>query len=506
MPTLAELLTVRSIDALLDAVVLPAMRGRGLNVTAWGALDPWRILAYFSATLRRGIDEAQATWTAAGFGEYVFGRSEPPGGIDVTSWAPIRARSWYGVEQIAATYTKRRILLTNTSAASYGPLATGKMIIRFTGTGNRYVSDEAATIPASGTVNVIFRSEFPVDTAAGLAYADPSNATITFVTANYPGVTATNPPGTYSDVTQAGYSQGTLTLAGAPTGTHSVAVRIDATGEPGGTATWSTSTDGAAWVSRGNAVSVVNLEGYGANVTLTAAASAPSFLAGSIFYFNWPGTDRTQIGRDVETPYALGTRCYAQWPSLAFVKDPAGNWIPFEPTIPAIQALTLALSDEIKIVIARTSTTISNQIEIRVAGQGALVSAGTLALVALYWSTFNGLSERYNVANPSTVPINLAGATVTASASILSQAQATAQARVNAYLTGVDALNPLPIGNGVAVIDRSYINSLIRSTPGVTHMDDGLTIEGAAADFTIPVDTLCTYAEDVAATLTWIPS
>lgn len=511
MPSLTELLTVPSgaagIDLILNGEVLPAMRGRGLNVTAWSPLDPWRTLSYVVATLRQSVRLAIATFTAAGFGDYVFGRATPPGGLDVTTWAGLRAASWYQVTAIAATYTKRRIRLTNASSGSYGPLVQGSIILRFTATGNRYVQDDDnVTIPGADYVDVVFRSEFVVDTASGRNYADSSDATIQFVTSQFPGVTATNPAPTYSDVAQVGYGLGTLTLGGSPSGSPSVAVRIDSSGQSG-VATWSTSLNGAAYVSHSASASVTNLGGLGIDITLTndGGGSSPSFLAGAYYYFSAPGSDVTVPGRDAETPQQLGARCLAIWPTFAFAKDVDGNWIPFNPTMSAAEALTRFLSDQVAIVLVRTDATVNNKLHILVAGQGALLPSATLALIALYWQTRSGLTDLYDVAAPSTTAIVLADATVTAKASLIAAGKAAAQQRVYAYLTGVDPNNRITIGDGVAVIDRSYLNSLIRTSTGVTHLDDGLTINGVADDFVIPLDNLATYAGDVGTSLTWVP-
>lgn len=511
MPTLDELLNVPTVDAILDGEVLPAMRDRGLSVTAWAPLDPWRILSYVTATLRRLSRITTATRTAAGLGEYVFGRVAPPAGVDVTGWAPIRARSWYGVTQIDARYTKRSFTLTNTSASAYGPLAQGTMIVRIPNSdhpdgGFRYIQDDdAVTIPGSGSVDVVFRSEFPVDTAEGYTYDDPSSSTIEFVTANYPGVTATNPAPTFSDTAQVGSGLGTVTPSGTPgSSSGTIVATITGTGNVGA-GTWSVSLNGGA-PTTGTIGVLANFGGSGVTVTPANGGGSPAFIAGAAYYIAWPGSDVVEAGRDAETAYALGTRCYAVWPSLSFTKDASGNWIPFVPTLSAIEAITRSISDQVAVCLVRTSTTVANQIEIRVAAQGALLPSSTLALIALYWQTFNGLGTRYNVTAPSTVAINLAGATVKATASVLATAQEVAQARVSAYLKGTDPANQISIGDGTAIVDRSYINSLIRSTPGVTYMDDGLTIEGAATDFVIPTDYLCTYAEDIATTLTWIPS
>ncbi len=508
--SLLDLLTVRSVDEILDGETLPAMRGNGLNVTAWAPLDPWRILSYAVSKLRQGVDAGQAAWAAAGFGDYVFGFVGVPGGIDVTSWAGLRAKNWFGVTPIGATYTKRAILLTNTAAGAYGPLAQGRMIVKFPGGGpdDRYIQDDdAVTIPGAGSISAVFRSEFPVDTANGYAYRQtPSTPGIVMVNANFPGVTATNPPATHTDPFESGTGFGTLNITGTPTGSHDFIVRIDSDGLAG-VATWSIKIDAVAYDSQGSALSSgANYGGSGMDIFLNDSTGTHPFVAGDLYYFSTPGTDVTQPGRDAETAQQLGARCYAILPSFGFAKDGAGNWIPFEPTSNAVAAITRSLSDQVAIVLVRNSTTVNDVVKIVIAGQGLLLPTATLSAVQAYWTLFGGSTGIYQVSAPSQLAITLDSATVKARATTIAQSKAAAQKAVAAYLTGVDPKNRLNIGDGVAVIDRSYVMSLIRTAAGVTHLDDGLLINTYATDLTLPLDTLATYAGDVATSLTWIGS
>ena len=383
MSLLTDLLSIPDVDTVMDTEVLPAMRSRGLNVDAWGTFDPWRILAYVTATLRVGARTVQAGFGAAGFGEYAFGNQTPPSGLDVTGWAPLRASSWYGVQQIQATYTQRSIKLANSTGSAYGPLRAGSIILKFTATGNRYIlQDDGITIPANGSLQATFRSEFPVNSAAGLSYGDLPNATIVFVTSQFPGVTATNPSTTFSTVSQAGSGLGTLTLTGTTgDGQHNFAVKITGSGQAG-SATWSVSTDGGAFVNQNNSSSASNVGGLGVNIALTndTGGSSPSFLAGSIYFFATPGTDLVAAGRDVETPQQLGRRCYALWTMLGFPRDKAtGLPLIWQPTAAAVEAILLSLSDQVAVALVQTSTTLNATVNLYVAGQGARLPSAVLA-------------------------------------------------------------------------------------------------------------------------------
>jgi len=506
LPTLDDLLKIPTQDEVLDQEVFPELRTRGARVTDWIVGGVYRTMAYVVALLRLDVRKSIAAFAAAGFEDYVFGLAAAPAGIDVTAWAALVAKQRYGVDRIAATYTNRTIRLTNSTGTPYGPVSAGGIILQFTATGNRYILDGTVTIPASSFVDATFRSEFVVDSAAGRTYNDSASATIVLVTANYPGVTATNPAPTYSSVSQAGAGTGTVTPSGSPSGNHSVAVRIDASGQVTA-ATWSTSLDGAAWVSQGAAGSVTNLGGFGINITLANGASGnPSFIAGTYYYFSTPGSDVTQVGRDQETPTELGARVRGLWPSLAFVKDSAGNWIWTSPTVNAYETLAKSASDQVKIAFAKTDATVNNKVKIYIAAQGDLVPSGVLSTVSAFFNSRSMLTDLPEVLSPTKRTITLAAVTVTVKQGQLATAQGALQTALKNYLGGVDPKVVLGINGRV---DRAYILSLIRNTTGVVKVSDvTLTINGVAADLQLPVTAgafeLAVWTQAVASDFTWV--
>lgn len=503
-PTLDDLLTIPTQDEVLDQEVLPELVKRGVRVTDWAVGGVYRALGYVIAFCRADVRKALAALAAAHFEDYCFGFSTPPGGIDVTGWAPFVAKQRYGLDRIEATYTKRKITLTNASAVPYGPLQAGAIILAFP-SGNRYVLDETTTIPAAGSVQAVFRSEYKTDSAAGLEYStDPAAATINFVTASYPGVTATNPAPTFSDVASVGAGTGTITPSGAPGAAHRVAVRIDVAGVVGG-GSWSTSVDGLAWVSQGAINNIVNLGGLGINITPANNGGSPSFPTDALFYFTTPGSDITQVGRDIETPQELGTRCRGLWPSLAFAQDPSGLWIPASPTTAAYEALARSASSQVKVCFVTTGT-VNNEVKIYIAGQGALLSAAAIASVQAFFDHFDMITDLPVVMSPDTQAVTLGGATITTKSAQLATAQAALTTSLQKYLGGVDPVAPLGV-NGR--IDHAYIVRLIRSTTGVTKVTDtALTINGAAADLQLPTAPgtyqIATWGQTVASAFTWL--
>ena len=509
LPTLAEMLSLPTQDAVLEQEVLPEARARGLRVTDWLVGGAFRILAYIVARMRTDDRQTIATFAAANFEDYVFGLTELP--VDFTDemradlqlWAPIVAHNRYGTDRIEATHTTRTIRLTNASATPYGPIQAGRIILLFTATGNRYISDATYTSLGNDAVNVVFRSEFAVDSTVGRTYLDASGAAITIVTASLPGVTATNPAPLYSPVAHVGSGIGSLTLGGASGGTHSVAVRIDATGIAG-VATWSTKVDSGAWVSQGAALSVVNLGGFLINITLADNGGAPSFVAGEFYYFQTPGSDVVQRGRDVETAAELGTRCRALWPSLAFPKDAAGNVVWTSPTASAYEALARSASTQVKVAFVPVPTS-SNLVKIYVAGQGALLGVGVMAGIQAFIESRTMTTDEVEVVAPATRAITLGGMTVTVKAALLASAKVAMQLSIGRYLGGVDDANPLTVNGRV---DHAYLLSLIRRTPGVVKITDTtFTVNAAIADLQLPVTPgafeLATWGQSVATTFSW---
>lgn len=483
LPTLDELLDIPTQQEVHDQEVLPEQRTRRVRVTDWIVGGVWRGATFLVSRLYVQARTAIAALAAAGFEDYAFGLVDAPNGIDVTGWAPLVAKQRYRVELIEATYTRRTIKLTNASASVYGPLAKGDIVVEFADTGNRYILDEAVTIPASDDVDAVFRSEYTVESSDDeRLYVDQPDSTIVIVTTSYPGVTATNPEPDYSDVEQVGDGTGAVEPSGTPSGDHSVAVRIDTSGQAG-VATWSTSVDGGTWTSQGAAASITNLGGYGIDIDLTNGSTTPSFIEDSLYYFQTPGTDLVEVGRDVETPQELGARVRALVPVLAFAQDDGGNWIPVSPTLAAYEALARSASDQVKLVLVRTNGSINNRVDVYVAGQGAVLSAATIALIQQFFDHWTMLTDLPVVASPTARAVTFSDGVIRVKAGQLTAARKALRLSLIRYFNGTDAeaigLNP--------TVDHAYIVSLVRRTAGVVGFNDTeLLINGAAANLELP--------------------
>jgi hypothetical protein len=489
-PSFSQLTTIPDQPTTLNQEVIPELQKRNVRVTDWLTGGVYLAMANVVALMRVNVRQAIATFVAACFEDYAFGfktLTMPDGTtLDVTGWAPFIAQQRYGTTQIPASYTLRNITLTNSTGATYGPIQPGDFKIAFTpGSGNRYVNNVVMTIPPNDSIVVQFRSELTSNSSAGIVYNDPSNSTISLVTSNYPGVTATNPSTNYSAVSQAGSGLGTVTPSGSPTGSHNVAVRVDASGTvAGATVGWSTQVDTLGWVAQTGSTAS-NLGGFGINVTLADNGGNPAFIQNSVYYFSTPGSDITQTGADIETPQALGTRCRGLIPALAFSKDGNGNWIPGSPTADAYSTLVRNLNSQVVIVYILPDPILNNRLNIVIAGQGGSpLSAGVVANVQSGLNSFSFETDLPVVSTSTARTITLAGLTITAKSSQLASAQAALTQRLQSYLGGVDAQTALSI-NGL--IDYDYIIALARTTPGVTHLSGTLTINAGTTDLQLPV-------------------
>jgi len=490
-PQFADLLTVPSQDDVLNQEVLPELTKRNVRLTDWTVGAIYRAFAYVVSLMRVNVRLAIATIMAAGFEDYVFGFATPPPNADgtiadLTGWAPLVAKQRYGIDQIKASYTRRTITLTNASVSSYGPLQPGPILMIQFPSGNRYILDQVLTIPASLAVTAIFRSEFP----AGSYAKDLPGSVIQLVTSQYSGVTATNPYSAYTPVVQLGTSIGLVTPSGVPTGfppaptpiPHSVVVRIKTTGIAG-VATWESNLDNGGWVAQGNSVSV--LLGFNITVTLTDNGGAPSFAAGSVFYFATPGSDVTQAGAAAETPQALGLRCRGLWPTLGFAQDGFGNWIPLSPTLSAYQALALSANSQVRVAYVATDLVVNNQVNIVIAGAGgAPCSVAVVANVQAFFNYFSMLTDKPVVVTSAARNVVLGGLSIFCKQAAIATAKPAMTNRLQTYLGSIDPAVALGI-NGR--IDYDYIIALVRTTPGITQVSGTLTINGGAADLQLPV-------------------
>lgn len=345
--------------------------------------------------------------------------------------------------------------------AIYTDSASG-IIITFAGT---FTATDTYSFSSYGQLTLSWQSEFVNDSAASppLNYTDASGSIATLVTP-LPGVTILNGAPTYSAVSQIGTGTGTLGLTGTPSGTHQVTVRIDVSGASGA-AVWSTSVDGAAYVSQGVASSISNLGGYGIGITLGGAN--PNFVAGDLYTFTTPGTWITTQGTDVEADLALQTRDKERWPDLGET-----------PTEGVYDLMARAGSSQVTQTLVIQDPSINNKVHIIIAGQAGVLPNSVVTTVQAYINPRVPMTDRPVVESPGTLTITLGGFTVTVESAQIAAAKTSTQAVLNAYFNTL-GINP--------TIRLAKIIELIMDISGLVDVSENTaTINGIAGNLVLP--------------------
>lgn len=466
--------------------------------TAYSNLKPGAIIVQFPSGNRYFLQGATTSLSSA------MAASDTTMVVSSTSGFPPSGTVQVDQEQI--TYSG----LTATSFTGLGRGANGTAAAAHS---SAAAVSQTVTIPAAagavpGTLTTVFRSEFTYSSSSTYN-SDPSGASIALVTANFPGLTVTNPQTTYSAVAQAGPGVGTVTPSGTPSGAHAVSIQIVQSGTiAGATAGWQYAIDGGAWSTTQFGASAT--VGSGITVTLADNSGNPSFVQGTAYYFTTPGSDILQTGQTAQTAQSMGQQAAGMWPALAFPKDANGNAIPVSPTGNAYVLLAIAASQNVALAFAITDGTINNLVHVIIAGQNGIPAvATTVAAVQQFFNALQMLTDNVAVATTTqrAITLGLSSGSIQVKQNQLPLAQQTLQQRLQAYFGGTDQNTPLGI-NGL--VDYDYVLSLIRTLPGVVPGGvpiGALTINVAAQNLQLPVTPgafeVASFTQQVATALPW---
>lgn len=448
--TLAQLLTPQTQQQIFQTL-LSVYQANGFPVTAWqaGGVERTRLMA-ISTGLLDSVSNWIPAYTGGGFVDYAAG-----------GWMDLLAQELYNLTRNAAVNTIGNITLTAASGVGSQTYQAGQLKATFQASGLSYLNTGTVVIPAGpGSVSAPFMAEFP-----GAAYSDPSNSNALFLTTPVPGVTLTNPAGTYTTQTHTGSGTGTLTLGGSPSGPHSVVINVTATGQVG-TAAFSYNLDGAAAVSLGIVSSVTNLGGVGINITFNNGVSGTSFVFGDTYSFNTPGTWITQQGANAEADSATGARCRSRWASLSAI--PTSNLYYL------LATSTPGVGAQVTQCVVLPDVTINNKVNIIVAGPGGVLPGATISAIQAFVSLYSRLTDNPVVQSPTQLNITLAG-TIT----LLASQAATAQTAIQVAMTNY--INAVGINGTIRV---SSIVELVMQIAGVVDIS-GVTINGSASNLTL---------------------
>jgi uncharacterized phage protein gp47/JayE len=497
--TLEDLMTAED-AATIRARLLAALLADGQPTASWAPSEVG------------GVENLRADMVAGGLAFYMAQRvanlvngrllalatDTPENGY----WLTYLGKRFYKLQKRAATYTIQNIRLAAAATASADSFGDGDLWVSSPATGNRYrltlADGERISITPGGTVDGPFRAENP-----GASYNDAAGTITNMVTAKA-GITCVNTRASSFEPTRStNPSTGTVTVQftfGLPTFTV-LRVRINASGNVG-TGSWSYSIDGGfTWVTGGVIPDVGGVPNVG--LRFTDGSATPAFVAGAIFTLR-VGDCFIQRGSDAESDDAFKARCSNRHPARSLV-----------PLKAHIDLWAHNASDEVHKVASDADTNTPGGILVTIASQTGPASPAAQQAVEDYIGARLGHKGVPAPTSPAvvgskspeeTVLVSSAEAfQVTASATVyvpkaqLAAAQAGADVAWNAYLAG------LPIGGQLnAVVDLESFYTVL----GDLGADDvqGLTLNGAAADLTIPVRQVAVPASSwtLRANLSWV--
>ncbi len=447
--SLATLQATRTQEQIF-ATMLGVYQANGFPTQSWqpGGTERTRLMA-FSAALASVSGDFIPAATSGGFLSFAS-----------TDWLRLTADELFAIVYNAAGFTQGNI--TATAATGSGPYSytDGSLTAIFGASGNRYRVVGAGNIAAGpGSTVLVFKAEF-----AGAKYNDPSNSGALTLVTPLPGVTMTNPAGTYSAVAKVGSGTGTLTLGGSPTAPHQVILRIDSTGTAA-TAAWSYSLDGSPFVVFGTG-NATNLAGTAINITLVDGGSGTSFVLGDTHTFATPGSWITSQGNDDEANLLLAQRCRNRWGSL--------SPIPTNSLYELLATSTPTVGSQVTQVKVLTDTVINNQVNIVVAGPAGVLPPTVVASIQSYINPRGPITDTPLVVSPSTLAVTYGGVITVRAASL-----AAAQGAIQTAMTNMT--------NAVGINGTLRIAQLIDEVMDVADVVDfaGATINGVASNLTL---------------------
>lgn len=365
----------------------------------------------------------------------------------------------------------------------------------------RYYNVNDFTVPQGAILtDILFRSEFDVDTSKGLTYSEGSNQAINLLNP-LPGVIVTNPQQTFSAVIHSGINNtlsrgtGSVTPSGSPINKYFVIVRIDSSGEPGA-ATWSYSLDGNQFVSAGNVTAIELIDGEtdtGILATLSAGSPLPSFIIGETYVFSTIQSWIITQGADEESDDSLRQRCIDTIPSLSDT-----------PTDGFYQLLVTScpgVGSQVTQVIVQADGYVGDKVNVVIAGPDGPLTAPTVELVQAWVDPRAPETEFPVVSSPGALAVGI-GATITV-----------ANNRYTALFgtTGYDGLIGQVLTLNIettainGVIRISTIIEIIKQIPGVIDITD-VSINDLAQNLILGTSTTFQLAffDSALSSLTWI--
>lgn len=491
--TLTQLLVPQTVAQIFDQLIALAT-SLGFPTSSWqeGGTERGRLML-FATVLSDVITNYVPGATSGGLAKLSTGL-----------WLDLLAPNNYNISRQPASQTDGYITFDTTvsGAGPYNGIVAQSFFIVFPD-GLRYYNVNDFSIPGNGTVSdVLFRSEFPVDSLKGLTYSEGSLQAITMLNP-LPGVAVTNPEQPFSAVVQnglgtngAGVGTGVITPSGVAVAKYFVIIRIDQSGDSS-SAVFSYSLDGNVFQTGFSGPTLLLLDGVtstGITITLTNGTSVPTFAAGDTYTFS---TTRSWIvvqGADAETDTSLQNRCIDAWNLQSNI--PTGGF--YE----RLALQTPGVGSQVTQVIVQPDGYVNDKVNIVIAGPNGALGENVIAQVQNYISP-----RSYTIGNPVVISPGVLNVGVTATITVT----------IDGYgalfgTTGFDGL----VGDVLNdVINRTqingtiYLSTLIEKIKELANVIDvGVGIELNGDNDNLPLGTTTTFQlasfDSGTSALTWV--
>lgn len=482
--TLQQLLAAPSSDTIkaqLLATLQAPSTGTPFPVTDWYVGGIARTLVEMeTVALLDFVANLVPVIAGAGFLDYATGTAVG----SPADWLSLLALEEFGLVRNPAAYQIGNVTLT--CAATAGPYNIAANQLWFlSNAGLKYNNLTGGSLTPGGSLTVSVQSEFLNSLPTGYNYAADQANSITQLITGLAGVTVANPSPDFAAITHVGSGTGTLaltrTVGGTPPTNGNVSVLITASGQVGA-ATFSYSLNSGTYTGAGTVGSTFAVPGTGTTITFTNGGVNPSFVIGDTYNWGAPGSWITQQGTDAESDANLVIRCKARWSSLSAV-----------PTFDCYSLWARTASPQVTRTVVTPDLTVGGQVDLTIAGQAGALPAAVISAVQTYINYRVPITASCVVSSAVAQPITITGTITVASAS-LAAAQVAAQAYVANYIAGT------AIGGTV------YLSQIITQLdlPSGVITVAGVTINGAALDYTLTTLQVATFVQNLASTLTWI--
>lgn len=373
------------------------------------------------------------------------------------------------------------------AVANAGPYTwqPGDVQIIANATGNVYINSTGATCPQGGRVSAM---RF-VAAAPGASYNDDPAVSDFTLSTTFAGVTISPSAPPFTPVTATGASTGRVvpvaTVPANPIDPHAWVARIDVTGSIG-SARWSLSIDGGAFMSMGIVAAAVALVGNATLQFFKGSAGATSFVAGSQFVFTSPGGAGYTQGADDETDAAYAARCTGRLRTLSL--NPTKGLFLFW----AIQAVPQAS----RLAVSVDPVTPGRVLMVAADAHGPLDPVSLNAIVSYITPRISAL-DGFSASKAATVSVIATGTVLAPATSLVAVQEA-------AGIAWAEFLGSVPIGGTVRLFDLIAILEDAGAIDSGNDVGNALAFTGYAGDIILPSNAIPTLGQSLLDSLDWI--